>query len=322
MAGFDVLNSVLRFISHWYEQDNVEEVAINRPGEVWLRLRGRRAVPWSCEVDKNLSRAYLNDVMYIIANTYDMTFDPVRGTPVLYATLPGDHRFSGIAGRNIMYDNDDLQGGIAMAIRVHSNSLNYGLDAYGLTQGAELHQIREKPKVPPTDPYERLMTFLKNGDHILISGATATGKTTFINNLLSMISPNLRVITIEDTRELLVPHANHVHIVLPRTEQTNNFTYAKVIDLLVRMTPDAIIGGEVSTSNASALWELMNSGHENCYATIHAESPESAYNAFIDRILHSTPTLDREETFKSMQKRLHVVQINRDGNLRAVTAVT
>ena len=74
-----------------------------------------------------------------------------------------------------------------------------------------------------------------------------------------------RILTIEDTRELIVPHKNRVHIVLSRTEQTNSLDYNKVIDLVVRFTPDAIIGGEISTSNAGALWELMGSGHDKSW---------------------------------------------------------
>ena len=131
-----------------------------------------------------------------------------------------------------------------------------------------------------------------------------------------------RVLTIEDTRELIVPHKNRVHITLSRTEQTNALNYAKVIDLVVRFTPDAIIGGEISTGNAGALWELMGSGHDNCLATIHAESSEAAYQAFTDRIMHSYPQTDRNKTIEEMRKKLRVVQINRDGNLRAVTEIT
>lgn len=319
--AFEVLNSVLRHLAYWYNQSDIEEVAINRPNEVWLRLRGKRKYPWVSKPDKNLTRAYLTDIMHIIANTYELPFEPVNGTPVVYATLPGDHRFAGIAGKNVMYDNNDLQGGVAMNIRVHSDKLHFGLDSYGLEKGKKLTKVKEEKKELPKDPHEKLMSFLKSGDHILVSGATSTGKTTFLNNLLKIIDKQLRVITIEDSRELLVPHKNHVHLVLSRTNQTNTFTYAQVIDLLVRMTPDAILGGEISTSNAGAIWELMGSGHDNFYATIHAESPDAAYKAFLDRIVHTYPTIDREMVLKQMKEKLRVVQLNRDGNLRAVTEI-
>ena len=321
--SFTVLESVLRPLSYWYTQDNIEEVAINKAGQIWLRLRGKRAFPWVMYKDEKLSKEYLTDLLYIIANTYELPFDPIQGSPVVYATIPGDHRFSAIAGRNVMYDNDDLTGGVAVTIRIHSDEVAFGLSDYGLTQGKALHKINPLKNIKdPEDPYERLLLSIKRGDHILVSGATSTGKTTFLNNLLKILDINKRILTIEDTRELLVPHPNRVHVVLSRTEQTNNRDYAKIIDLVVHFTPDAIIGGEISTSNAGALWELMGSGHDNCLATIHAESSEAAYQAFTDRILHTYPTIDRAKTIEEMRHKLRVVQINRDGNLRAITEVT
>ena len=209
-----------------------------------------------------------------------------------------------------------------MTIRVHSEDVAWGLKDYGLAQGEKLHKVNPLKDIKdPEDPYERLLVSIKRGDHILVSGATSTGKTTFLNNLLKILDIHKRILTIEDTRELMVPHPNRVHLVLSRTAQTNELTYAKVIDLVVRFTPDAIIGGEISTGNAGAIWELMGSGHDNCLATIHAESSEAAYAAFADRILHSYPTMDRKKVIEEMRQKLRVVQINRDGNLRAVTEV-
>lgn len=320
--SFKVLESVLRPLSYWYTQDNIEEVAINRSKQIWLRLRGKRAYPWVMYKDEKLTKEYLTDLLYIIANTYELPFDPVSGTPVVYAAIPGEHRFSAIAGRNIMYDDEDLTGGIALTIRVHSEDVAWGLKDYGLAQGEKLHKINPLKDIKdPEDPYERLLISIKRGDHILVNGATSTDKTTFLNNLLKILDIHKRILTIEDTRELMVPHPNRVHLVLSRTAQTNELTYAKVIDLVVRFTPDAIIGGEISTGNAGAIWELMGSGHDNCLATIHAESSEAAYAAFADRILHSYPTMDRKKIIEEMRQKLRVVQINRDGNLRAVTEV-
>lgn len=321
--SFTVLESILRPLSYWYSQEGIEEVAINKACEIWLRLRGKRAHPWVMYKDEKLTKEYLTNLLYIIANTYELPFDPIQGNPVVYATIPGEHRFSAICGKNVMYDNEDLTGGIALTIRVHSDDVAFGLSDYGLLQGQKLQKINPLKDIKdPEDPYERLLLSLKRGDHILVSGATATGKTTFLNNLLKIIDGHKRILTIEDTRELIVPHKNRVHITLSRTEQTNALDYAKVIDLVVRFTPDAIIGGEISTNNAGAIWELMGSGHDNCLATIHAESSEAAYQAFTDRILHTYPSIDRKKTIEEMHEKLRVVQINRDGNLRAVTEVT
>ncbi len=320
---YKVLESALRPLSYWYTQDNVEEVAVDHPGSIWLRLRGKRAYPWVEQIDPKLTREYLNNILYIIANSYDYSFEPTEGTPVVYATLPGGHRFTGISGRNVMYDNDDLTGGVALAIRVYKEDVGIEFKDFNLEQGERLRPLSKLANVEdPDDPYDRLLLSIRKGEHILISGGTATGKTTFLNNMIKLVDEHKRILTIEDTRELIVPHKNRVHIVLPRTDQTNGFTYPRVIDLVVRFTPDAIIGGEISTSNASAIWELMGSGHENCFATIHAENPEEAYKAFVARIMRTTPTIDRDKTLREMRDKLRVVQINRNGNIRAVTAIT
>ena len=317
----EVLLSTLKYLSNWYLQSNIEEVAVDRAGEIWLRLRGRREIPWVMEKDENLSKQYLTDVMYIIANSYEVPFDPLEGTPVVYATLPGDERFTGIMGKNVLYNNDDIEGGIAIAIRTKKEVVDFNFSDYGLVKGEELTKLKSQNIELSEDPYERLMQYIANGDHILISGATATGKTTFLNNILKLLSPNLRVITIEDSRELIVPQQNHVHLILSRTQQTNQFSYKDVIDLVVRMTPDAIMGGEISTENAATIWELMNTGHKHFYSTIHAESPESAYKAFIDRIIHTFPNLNQEKALEQMKKSLRVVQIGREGNIRAITDI-
>lgn len=319
-----ILESVLRPLAYWYNQDNVEDVAINNPGGIWLRLRGKHQYPWHYYEDPKLSREYLTNVLYIVANSAELPFDPINGNPVVFSDLPGGHRFTGISGKNVQYDSEDnLTGGVAMDIRVWREDTPIKFGDYNLEKGEKLRPLNKLQSVEDSDDaFERLVGYIKKGYHILISGGTATGKTTFLNNMLKLLDIHKRVVTVEDVRELKVPHPNRVHVVLSRTEQSNAFDYKKVIDLAVRFTPDAILCGEISTSNAAAFWELMNTGHENCFATIHADSAAEAYNAFMSRILHSSPTMDREKTLKEMRDKVKVVQINRNGNIRAVTEIT
>lgn len=314
-----VLESLLRPLTEFYTPEFVEEIAINHAGEVWLRLHGAR-VPWVSYNAPHLTKQYLIDVIHAVANVYERPFDPIRGMPVVYATLPGNHRFSAIAGPNVMYDDNDITGGVAMNIRnMIANSTSF--ERYGLERGKKLLKIKPRATNIPDDPYEKLMTAINDGSPILISGATSTGKTTFLNHILTLIDKNARVITVEDAREVRINQKNRVHLVLSRTEQNNDFNYARLLDLVVRMTPDVIIGGEVSTDNASVLWELMGTGHDHFYATIHAESADAAYGAFADRILHTQPAYNRTELITEMRKKIRVVQLSRDGSLRAVTQV-
>lgn len=314
-----VLESLLRPLEEFYKPEFVEEIAINHAGEVWMRLHGAR-VPWVPYQAENLSKQYLVDLIHTVANIYERPFDPVHGMPVVYATLPGNHRFTAIAGPNVQYDDRDVTGGVALNIRgggAHDTSF----ENYHLKKGQPLLQIKQREKVLPDDSLDKLITFINDGSPILISGATSTGKTTFLNHILTLIDKNSRVITVEDAREIRVPQPNRVHFVLSRTEQTNDMTYARLLDLVVRMTPDVIIGGEISTDNAAILWQMLGTGHDHFYTTIHAESAEAAYAAFADRILQTQPAYDRTDLIAEMKKKVHVVQLSRDGKIRAVTEV-
>ena len=314
-----VLESLLAPLEEFYRPSFVEEIAINHAGEVWMRLHGSR-IPWAPYQAEKLSKQYLIDLIHTVANIYEQPFDPVHGIPVVYATLPGNHRFSAIAGPNVQYDERDVTGGVALNIR-GGNAHDTSFENYHLRRGQELLKVKPRDNERPDDPYERLMSAINDGSPILVSGATATGKTTFLNHMLTLIDKNSRVITVEDAREIRVPQANRVHFLLSRTQQNNDFNYARLLDLVVRMTPDVIIGGEISTDNASILWEMLGTGHDHFYTTIHAESAEAAYAAFADRILHTQPAYNRTDLITEMRKKIRVVQLSRDGALRAVTEV-
>ena len=314
-----VLESLLKPLQEFYTPSFVEEIAINHAGEVWLRLHGTD-VPWVAYNSEILTKQYLIDLIHTVANIYERPFDPIHGMPVVYATLPGNHRFTAIAGPNVQYDDRDITGGVALNIR-GTAAPDTSFENYHLKRGQKLLKVKLRESVRPDDPYDRLMTAINDGSPILISGATATGKTTFLNHMLTLIDKNSRVITVEDAREIRVPQLNRVHFVLSRTEQTNEFNYARLLDLVVRMTPDVIIGGEISTDNAAVLWEMLGTGHDHFYTTIHAESADAAYAAFADRILHTQPAYDRTDLIAEMKKKIRVVQLSRDGALRAVTEV-
>lgn len=314
-----VLDSLLKPLEEFYKPSFVEEIAINHAGEVWMRLHGTK-IPWVAYKADVLSKQYLVDLIHTVANIYERPFDPIHGIPVVYATLPGNHRFSAIAGPNVQYDENDVTGGVALNIRGGS-APETNFSNYHLERGKKLLKVKAREKTRPDDPYDRLMAAIEDGSPILISGATATGKTTFLNHMLTLIDQNSRVITVEDAREIRVPQKNRVHFVLSRTEQTNDFNYARLLDLVVRMTPDVIIGGEISTDNASVLWEMLGTGHDHFYTTIHAESAEAAYAAFADRILHTQPAYNRTDLILEMKNKIRVVQLARDGSLRAVTEV-
>jgi type IV secretion system protein VirB11 len=323
-----IIDAKLTRLRGYYTHPDVEEICINQPGEIWLRRR--RPKPgediWNQLADNSLTFEYFEQVCKMISNANGVRFGNGPGlTPAVYAALPGGHRFTAAMYGNIVYEQVTSQGGIAMAIRQAprgDNTIEYS--HYGLEDGVN---VTAPPKFKEMasdakDSLSKLKAAINGGSHLIVSGATSTGKTTLLNRIIQELDPKLRIATVEDTRELVVPNKNRFHIVLSRTEQANNFNDAKAIDLLTRMTPDVILCGEISTSNAGTIWELTGSGHGSMMTTIHAEDPEQALKAFVERIRHTQPAIDDSRTIEEMRKRFTVVQINRSHNgARRITAI-
>lgn len=117
--------------------------------------------------------------------------------------------------------------------------------------------------------------------NIIISGGTASGKTVFLNCCMSFMPPNHRIISIEDTRELMLPEHLYWTPLVTRTSNVEGKGEVSMLDLLVnslRMRPDRIILGEMRRQNeAEVLFEAMHTGH-SVYATLHADSASETIN--------------------------------------------
>lgn len=325
-----ILRRLFQPIYDWLLDPAIEEVQINRPGEIIQRLREPTAAGsiYAPHKDERLSHPYLTMLAHAVANSQGLRNFGPDGTPVVYGTLPGGHRFVAGIGPNIQYHESEIDdlGSIAMVIRQFQPTSGVDLEHYGVVSGKPLpRRLRDMlaPDRDPQDAHGKILSALARGDHILISGATGTGKTTMLRAFARRLDPNLRVVTIEDTRELVIPQHNRVHIVMARSGSSNQLDYRKVVDLVVRMTPDVICAGEISTTNAATIWELMRSGHGHFMTTIHAESAREAISTFITRIGHERPEEihDHGAVLEEMQQRLRVIQITRDGNRRRVTEI-
>ena len=107
----------------------------------------------------------------------------------------------------------------------------------------------------------------------LISGGTATGKTSMLNVVANFFPPNQRIISIEDTREVQLPKFLHWVPMVTRLANPEGKGEVSMLDLLVnslRMRPDRIIVGEIRRKReAEVLFEAIHTGH-SVYATVHA----------------------------------------------------
>ena len=118
---------------------------------------------------------------------------------------------------------------------------------------------------------------------MLIAGGTASGKTTALNALSTFIKPGQKVVSIEDTQELNLPHENWVPAVSRQTFTDTQIGEINQFDLLraaLRQRPDIIIVGETRGKEAYTLFQAMATGHGG-FSSIHADSIEATLTRLV-----------------------------------------
>ena len=133
---------------------------------------------------------------------------------------------------------------------------------------------------------------VENGSSILISGGAGTGKTTLLNVLLMFIPTQLKIISIEDTRELNIPHENWIPSVT-RVGFAKGYGEVTMFDLLkesFRQTPDYVVVGEVRGKEAYVMFQGMASGIP-AMGTMHAGRVEDVIYRLETPPINLSPSL-------------------------------
>ena len=112
--------------------------------------------------------------------------------------------------------------------------------------------------------------------NMLISGGTGSGKTTLLNVLASFIPERERIVSIEDTAELNLPLKHWIRLEArpPGLEGSGELKMDILTKNSLRMRPDRIIVGEIRHEEAFTLFTAINTGHDGCMGTVHANSPD------------------------------------------------
>jgi type IV secretion system protein VirB11 len=121
---------------------------------------------------------------------------------------------------------------------------------------------------------ETIEEAVRNRENILVAGGTGSGKTTLANAILhavSVLTPEHRIVVIEDTLELQCSAPNAVFL---RTSISTDMT--RLLRATMRLRPDRIVVGEVRDGAALALLKAWNTGHPGGAGTVHANSAEAA----------------------------------------------
>jgi len=203
------------------------------------------------------------------------------------------------AGRYVSYAQPLLDGSLPDGSRVNAT---YTKD---VTSRGPTFTIRKFTKVPWTPPQliafntlspEMLAYFwilIENKSSILIAGGTASGKTTLLNALAFFIPPEMRVVSLEDTREINLPRENWLPAVTRTAVGIGKVGEVDLFSILkssFRQNPDYLIVGEVRGKEASVLFQGMASGHASL-STMHADSVDTLVRRLQTPPIELSPTL-------------------------------
>ena len=140
----------------------------------------------------------------------------------------------------------------------------------------------------------------------IISGGTSSGKTTTLNALSAFINPNERIITIEDTLELQIPHE---HVIRMETRPANvegkgELTMNDLVKNSLRQRPDRIIVGEVRAGEAITLFTALNTGHSG-FGTLHSNDARETITRLTNEPMSVPEIMIQAIDFIIMQNRIY-----------------
>lgn len=270
-----ILDHAVAPLRRYLDDDAVTEVVINEPTIVGVERPGG----WTWEREDALTLEALNQLARAAAAFTSQ--DVSRESPICSTIFPTGERVQLVLPPVVP------DGTVSITVRKPSTKTMTMADfeANGLFSETKVASKRV------SSVEERLQGLLHAGRHveffelavasrlnILISGATGSGKTTFSKGLIKLIPENERLLTIEDTRELVVPHRNVVHMIYSKDGTgTAKVTAKELLESALRMRPDRILLQELRDGTAFFYLRNVNSGHPGSITTIHADSAELAF---------------------------------------------
>jgi len=303
---------------------DVTEVVVNRPGEAWTE----GANGWERHDIAELTFSHLMQLATLCASSSTQKIDDQM--PLLSAALPTGERVQVVVPPGTTANCVSFT--IRKPSRVRLTLADYeqsGAFDNISTGGNPNRSIEEHLTAALRE--RRIAEFLRvavqSRQNIVVSGATGSGKTTLTKTLIDLIPSDERLITIEDTPELeLHHHHNHVRLFYSKDGQgVSRATPKQLLEACLRMKPDRILLAELRSDEAFYYVRNVNSGHPGSITSVHATSPELAFEQLMLLVKESPggAQMAREDIKQLLYMLVDVViQFGRvEGGKRRITGI-
>ena len=294
--SYELILPFLRPIEPLLLDESISEIMGNPDASWWYERNGIIHREQSVSFDA----ARLRTGLEVIANQLGKKLD--EDNPILHAQLPDGSRLAAVIPPVV-------RPAPALTIRKFP-SRHYTVDDL-IARGTLSRPLAKL-----------LAAEIRSGKTLLISGGTATGKTTVLRALATAIPEEQRIVVIEDTSELHLQKPNLLSVECQTDTFKASVTFDDLLKSALRWRPDRIILGEVRGIEARTLLDSLNTGHTGSLATIHANSAAKALRRFANLVLRS----HAQATFEDIEAEIgeavdYVVHVEREPGRRVVREV-
>lgn len=145
--------------------------------------------------------------------------------------------------------------------------------------------------------------------NVIVSGATSSGKTSLLNSMLGRVGSGERIVTVEDTAELL-PHTDHLVRLEARPPTPDGLApiaLEQLVRTAMRLRPDRLVVGEVRGPEVLGLVQALNTGHDGSWSTCHANSALDALHRLETLVLQAAPAWPLRAVRQHLTRSIDVV---------------
>lgn len=322
MTGTESLDAYLRPVRQLLAED-VTEVCINRPGEAWTES----ITGWQRHDLPELSFQHLRQLATLTAHSAGQGINDAA--PIVSVALPTGERVQVIIPPAVE------AGTVSFTVRKPSQ-VRYSMDDYAaagffddivVERPGLLDHERQLLELLQARRFREFFTLaVRSRQTMLVSGATGSGKTTFMKTLVDAVPPEERIITIEDTPELTLQHQpNHVRLFYSKGERgAAKLTAGDLVQASMRMKPDRLFPAELRDDAAYHFLMAANTGHPGSISSIHANNEQEALPrmAYLAAEAAAASTTSHEALLTRIVQTIDiVVHVGRIDGKRRVTGI-